>query len=62
MRAFSHRLGVVLGQLGVPDKTNEIGAATALLVTLVLEGRIVTAAALLTQREIARTILAGGGD
>ena len=27
LAAFSHRLGVVLGQVGVPDKTNAIGAA-----------------------------------
>ncbi len=27
LSAFSHRLGVVLGQAGVADKTNEIGAA-----------------------------------
>ena len=46
----------------MPDKTNEIGAASAFLLTLALEGRIVTADALLTQREIARTILDGGGD
>ena len=62
LAAFSHRLGVVLGQAGVPDKTNEIGAASAFLLTLVLEGRIVTADALLTQREVAQTILDGGGD
>jgi predicted transposase YbfD/YdcC len=62
LSAFSQRLGVVLGQVGVPDKTNEIGAASAFLLTLVLEGRVVTADALLTQREVARTILASGGD
>jgi predicted transposase YbfD/YdcC len=62
LAAFSHRLGVVLGQDGVPDKTNEVGAATALLLTLALEGRVVTADALLTQREVARTIRASGGD
>ena len=62
LAAFSHRLGVTLGQAGVPDKTNEIGAASAFLLTLALGGRIVTADALLTQREIARTILDGGGD
>ena len=62
LSAFSHRLGVVLGQTGVADKTNEIGAASAFLLTLALEGRVVTADALLTQREIARTILDGGGD
>ncbi len=62
LRAFSHRLGVVLGRAGGPDKTNEIGAASTFLLSLVLEGRGVTADALLTQREVARTILAGGGD
>lgn len=62
LSAFSHRRGVVLGQAGVPDKTNEIGAAPDLLLTLVLEGRVVTADALLTQREVARTTLASEGD
>ncbi len=62
LAAFGHRLGVALGQAGVPDKTNEIGAASAFLLTLVLEGRVATADAPLTQREIARTILDGGGD
>lgn len=62
LAAFSHRAGVTLGQVGVPDKTNEIGAAAALLLTLALEGRVVTADALLTQREVAQTILDGGGD
>ncbi len=60
--AFSQRLGVLLGQVGVPDKTNEIGATGEFLLTLALAGRVVTADALLTQREIARTILASGGD
>ena len=62
LSAFSHRLGVVLGQTGVPDKTNEIGAASEFLLSLVLEGRVLTADALLTQREIAQTILDSGGD
>jgi predicted transposase YbfD/YdcC len=62
LSAFSHRAGVVLGQTGVADKTNEIGAARDCLLALVLEGRVVTADAPLTQRELARTILASGGD
>jgi predicted transposase YbfD/YdcC len=62
LSAYSQRLRLVLGQLGVPDKTNEIGAADELLLALVLEGRVVTADALLTQREIAQTILEGQGD
>jgi predicted transposase YbfD/YdcC len=62
LAALSHRLGVVLGQVAVADKTNEIGAAGEFLLTLVLEGRVVTADALLTQRSLARTILDRGGD
>jgi hypothetical protein len=61
LSAFSHRLGVVLGQTGVPDKTNESGAADELLLAIVLGGRVVTADALLTQRALAETILRSGG-
>ncbi len=62
LAAFSHRPGVVLGQRGVPDKTNAIGAADELLLAVALEGRVVTADALLTQRAVARAIRASGGD
>ena len=62
LSAFSHRLGAVLGQTAVPDKTNEIGAADEFLLSLLLEGRVVTADALLTQRSLAQTILDSGGD
>ena len=34
LRAFSHRVGVVLGQTEVPDKTNAIGAAAGFLLAL----------------------------
>ena len=60
--AFSHRRGGVPGQPGVPGTPNAIGAARAFLLGPALEGRGGTADALLTQREIARTIRAGGGD
>ncbi len=62
LAAFSHRLGVTLGRAGVPKKSNEIGAAGAFLRALALDGRVVTADALLTQRDIARAIIGGGGD
>jgi predicted transposase YbfD/YdcC len=62
LSAFSHRLGLTLKQLGVDDKTNEIGAMPELLVDLVVEGRIFTMDALHTQRETAQTIVDGGGD
>ncbi len=62
LSAVSHRLGVTLGQVAVNDKTNEIGAAPDLLADLVLEGRVFTLDALLTQRTIAQTLIDGKGD
>ena len=62
LAALRHRLGVVLGQAAVDDKTSAIGAAGAFLLTLVLAGRVVTAAALLAQRALAQAIVARGGD
>lgn len=62
LNALSQRLGVVLGQVAVPDKTNEIRAMDALLADLLLTGWVVTTDALFTQRAIAETILTAGGD
>jgi predicted transposase YbfD/YdcC len=62
LSALSHRLGLTLGQQAVPDKTNEITVAVPVLRGLVVEGRIFTMDALLTQRAIAQAILQGGGD
>jgi predicted transposase YbfD/YdcC len=62
LSAVSQRLGVVLGQVAVADKTNEIPTAPEVLAQLVLTGRVVTVDALLTQTALADTILAQGGD
>ncbi len=62
LSAFSHRLGVTLGQQPVDDKTNEIPVAPELIAHLVVSGRVLTMDALLTQREIAQAIRDGGGD
>jgi hypothetical protein len=62
LAAVSHRLQQTLGQVAVDDKTNEIPLAPTLLANLLLTGRVVTMDALLTQREIAQTVLDGGGD
>lgn len=62
LSAVSHRLGLTLGQTAVDDKPNEIPVAPLALAGLLLEGRVVTVDALLTQREVARAIRAGGGD
>jgi predicted transposase YbfD/YdcC len=61
LSALSHRLGVVLAQVAVADRTNEIGQVDELLASLVLEGRIITADSLLTQREVAQSIVNAGG-
>jgi predicted transposase YbfD/YdcC len=62
LSALSHRFGLTLGQQAVADKTAEITHVILLLQGLVLEGRIFTMDALLTQRQVAPTIVAGGGD
>jgi hypothetical protein len=61
LSALSHGLGLTLTQEAVSDKTNEIGAVQQVLRALVLEGRVVTMDALLTQKEVAQTIVAKGG-
>ena len=62
LSALAHHVGVTLAQYAVDDKTNEITAVESLLCQLVLEGRIVTMDALLTQRHVAQTIVDKGGD
>lgn len=62
LSAFAHRLGLTLAQQAVADKTNEIPVALELLRHVVLEGRVVTMDALLTQRQIAQQIVDAGGD
>lgn len=62
LSAVSHRLGLTLAQVAVPDKTNEIGAVNELLAGLILEGRVMTMDALLTQHKLAEAILAQRGD
>jgi len=62
LSALAHHVGVTLAQHAVDNKTNEITAVEPLLCQLVLEGRIVTMDALLTQRHVAQTIVDKGGD
>jgi predicted transposase YbfD/YdcC len=62
LSAFSQRVGVVMGQVAVSDKTNEITAMLELLAGLVLQGKVITGDALLTQQKIAGTIVEHGGD
>jgi len=62
LSALGHRLGLTVWQQAVADKTNEIGAIGDVLSALVLENRVITMDALLTQRDVAATIIDGGGD
>jgi hypothetical protein len=60
--AYAHRSAVLIDQLRTAGKGHELGAAKELLTELPLQGRIVTGDALLTQREVAERVVAGGGD
>ena len=58
----THGRGAALAQVGVGDRTNEIGAAPAPLAGLDLRGRATTADAMLAQRELAGQIPSQGGE
>ena len=60
--AFATKDGLTLGQVKVPDKTNEITAIPDLLDMLHIAGQIVTIDAMGCQMEIARKIRSRGAD
>lgn len=62
VNAWASANRLVLGQLKVDEKTNEITAIPTLLKMLEIYGCIVTIDAIGTQTRIAETILEGGGD
>lgn len=62
LASLSHKLGLVLGQVAVSEKSNEITAANDLIEMLVLEGLVITGDAMFTQRELAKKIISKGGD
>jgi predicted transposase YbfD/YdcC len=62
LAAYCPGAGVVLCQVAVDTKTNEIGAAPQLLKMLDLKGKIVTGDALLAQRELSQLIDQAQGD
>src|SRR3989442_8147226 len=59
---LAHRAGLTLTQQAVAAKTNEIKEVETVFSQIVLTGRIVTMDALLTQRQVAQTIVEAGGD
>lgn len=60
--AWARANGIVLGQMKVNEKTNEIKAVPELLKILAIKGCIVTGDALLCQKEIAKEIIAKEAD
>ncbi len=60
--AYASRAGAVLVQVAAPGKGQELAAAKEVLRQVPLEGRVVVADALLTQREVCEQIVAGGGE
>jgi len=60
--AFDHGHGVVLGQLAIAAKSNEIPAVRTLLATFDLAGVVVTVDAMHTQTDTAQLITEAGGD
>jgi predicted transposase YbfD/YdcC len=60
--AWAGQTGVTLGQVAVEAKSNEITALPQLLELLDLHDKIVTLDAMGCQKEIAKTIIAGGGE
>jgi predicted transposase YbfD/YdcC len=60
--AFASEMRLVLAQMAVPDKTNEIKAIPELLDWLDICGAIITIDAMGCQREIAQKIINKGGD
>ena len=62
LAAYLPEEGVVLLQIEVGQKENEIVAAPELLRQLDLKGRVVSGDAMFAQREISVTVLAQGGD
>ena len=62
LAAYAPRAAAVLGQLRVDAKTNEHKAALELLGVLPLRGKVVTADAMFTHRDVCDAIGAGGGD
>jgi predicted transposase YbfD/YdcC len=54
--------GIVLCQMEVGSKENEIVAAPRLLKSIDLKGKVVTGDAMFTQRELSRQVVEAGGD
>jgi predicted transposase YbfD/YdcC len=61
LSCISQSLGIVVAQVAVSDKSNEISHVEELLAGLVLNGKVITGDALLTQRHLCAGIRKRGG-
>jgi DDE_Tnp_1-associated/Transposase DDE domain len=62
LAAYAPDIQAVVAQLRVDAKTNELKAALEMLAVLPIKGRLITADAIQTHREICAAIVEGGGD
>lgn len=62
LAVYAPKSGVVLRQVEIGAKENELSAAPTLLKSLDLRGRVVTGDALFTQRNLSEQIVEAGGD
>lgn len=62
LAAYLPAAGIVLCQLEVGSKENELSAAPRLLKSIDLQGKVVTGDALFAQRELSQPIVGAGGD
>jgi len=62
LAAYLPDAGVVLMQMEVGAKDNEISAAPRLLKAIDLQGKVVTGDAMFAQRELSRQVIEAGGD
>ena len=61
MAVYAVGAGVVLNQVNVLHKENEISAAPKVLAGVELEGQVVSGDAMFTQRSLSRQIVESGG-
>jgi predicted transposase YbfD/YdcC len=62
LAAYLPEEGIVLAQVAVPSKSNEISAAPELIRQIDLKNKVVCGDAMLTQRELSVQVMAEGGD
>jgi hypothetical protein len=62
MTLYEAKTGIVLKEVMVPEKANELTHMKAFLTPVLLQGRIISADALSTQRSFCQEVLAAGAD